>query len=91
MNKGLERWSFIIISLLSNTLLFGNHSMYFAEQTISPTEDSVFQDKIMKARMERKHFNLGLRDVTFLWGDKHNQSFRQLGLRKSLVLIVEFL
>lgn len=47
----------------------------------------MFQGEVMKAR-ERRRFNLGPRDVTRFLGGKHNRSSRQLGLHKSLILIV---
>lgn len=53
-----------------------------------PTEDSEFQDEVMKARGARRQFNLGLYDVKRFLRDKHDRSSRQLGLRKSLILIV---
>lgn len=42
----------------------------------------------MKARGARGRFNPGLCDVTRFLRDKHNLSSRQLGLHKSLILIV---
>lgn len=42
----------------------------------------------MKARGEGGRFNPRLCDVTRFLRDKHNRSSRQLGLRKSLILIV---
>lgn len=43
----------------------------------------------MKARGERRRFNLGPRVMSRgFWVGKHNRSSRHLGLRKSLILIV---
>lgn len=42
----------------------------------------------MKARGERRRFNPGPCDVKRFLGHKHDRSSRQLGLRKSLTLIV---
>lgn len=45
---------------------------------------------VMKARGDGRRFNLGPCDVTRFLRDKHDRSSRQLGLCKSLILIVYY-
>lgn len=71
---------------LSSTLLFGNRCMKLQGTYYFPTYE--FRGEVIRARGARRRFNLGPCDVMRFVRGKHNRSSRQLGLRKSLILIV---